>query len=208
MEYLFCLERKSALKFGPCVLSWQPKVSDTSWLVVDNIPLLPLPLCTYWTGSAHTEQDWHKHFLIELQMLKDGVIILVSLRGKSAHAKKWNVKLTQPVALCSMCGCSDGIILHFCSGTLSLYQIADSVQFSAAGSRERLLLVTSLSKKRFVPSCTHSSYSTRRPVICCMCVDVSSASPSSQCSAEDQLCLYCMWMCIKESPQSMPPLIR
>lgn len=208
MEYLFCLERKSVLKFGPCVLSWQPKVSDISWLVDDNIPLLPL--CTYRTGIAHTGQDWHKLFLIELQMLsKDGVIILVSLRGKSAHAKrKRNVKLIHSAALCLMWGCTERIILHFYSGTLSLYQIADSVQCSAPGSRERLLLVTSLSKERFVPSCTHSSYSTRRPVICCTCVDLSSASPSSRCSAEDQLCLYCMWMCIKESPQSMPPLIR
>lgn len=87
MEYLFCLERKSVLKFNLCVLSWQPKLFDSPWLVDDNIPLL-LPY-TWRSSSAHTGEDWHKLFLIELQMLsKDGVIILTSPKGKICSCKK------------------------------------------------------------------------------------------------------------------------
>lgn len=74
-----------------------------------------------------------------------------------------------------MWGCTE-IIFHFYNGALSLSHITDSVWCS--GSRERSLHVTSLSKERFVPSCTHSSGSTRRPVICYMRVDLSSATPS------------------------------
>lgn len=50
---------------------------------------------------------------------------------------------------------------------------ADSVQCSAAGSGERLLLVTSLSKECFVSSRTHSSYSARKACdLLYVCVDL------------------------------------
>lgn len=53
---------------------------------------------------------------------------------------------------------------------------ADSIWYSSTGSGGSSLLVTFLSKKRFVPSCTCGFYLARRPVICYTCVDLSSAS--------------------------------
>lgn len=61
-------------------------------------------------------------------------------------------------------------------GRLDRNLFADSVWCSSTGSGGSSLLVTFLSKKRFVPLCTCGFYSARRPVICYTCVDLSTAS--------------------------------
>lgn len=110
---------------------------------------------------------------------KDWAIIFTPLRGKSAHALTHTYTHTQSIINIACCVEPNVRPPGWDNATfLCVNLFADSVRRSSTGSGESSLLVTVLSKKRFVPWCTCGFYLTRRPVICYTCVDLSPARPT------------------------------